>query len=83
MSVESLDIKYTPKEYIKVGDRLSIDSRAIKGRNIILTHSVERIEDDSLIFLGQVLEHTPIIDYFRFNVWLDVSYPFVVLVPGR
>lgn len=83
MVMESLNIKYVPKEYVKVSDRLSIDSRAIKGKNIMLSHSVERIEDDSLIFLGRVLEHTPTIDYFGFNVWLDVSYPFVVLVPGR
>jgi hypothetical protein len=81
--MESLNVKFVPPEYIKVGERLSINGRAIKGRNIILTHSSERIEEDSLIFLGKVLEHTPIVDYFGFNVWLDVSYPFVILVPGR
>jgi len=81
--LESLRTKFTPSEYIKVGERLSIDSKAVKGKNIILSHSTERIEEDSLIFLGKVLEHTPIADYFNFNVWLDVNYPFVILVPGR
>lgn len=83
IAMESLGIKYIPKEYVKVGDRLSIDSRAIKGKNIILSHSAERIEFDSIIFLGKVVEHTPTVDYFGFNVWLDTNYPFVVLVPGR
>ena len=81
--METLKARFVPSQYIKVTKRLSIDKRAVQGKNIIICHSEEKIDKDSLIFLGRVLEHTPVVDYFGFNVWLDVSYPYVILVPGR
>ena len=81
--MESLRARFVPSQYIKVTKRLTIDKRAVKGNNIIICHSEEKIDKKSLIFLGRVLQHTPVNDYFGFNVWLDVSYPYVILVPGR
>jgi len=82
-SMELMKAKFFPPYYIKSTKRLLIDSRAIKGKNIVICQSEEKIDKDSLIFLGKVLNHTPVIDYFGFNVWLDVSYPYVIMVPGR
>ena len=81
--MESLKARFVPSQYVKVTKRLSIDKRAVQGKNIFICHSEEKIDKESLIFLGKVLEHTPVNDYFGFNVWLDVSYPYVILVPGR
>ena len=82
-TMEALRSRFVPAQYVKVTKRLSIDRRAIQGKNIIICQSEEKIDKNSLIFLGRVLEHTPVTDYFGFNVWLDVSYPYVILVPGR
>ncbi|MEM3697618.1 MAG: ATP-binding protein [Candidatus Bathyarchaeia archaeon] len=81
--MESIKGKFSPAIYIKSTKELIIDPRAVHGRNIILCQSEEKIDRDSLIFLGKVLDHTPVVDFFGYNVWLDVSYPYVIMVPGR
>jgi DNA helicase HerA-like ATPase len=81
--MESLASKFSPPLYIRSTKELIIDPRAIQGKNIILCQSEEKIDKDSLIFLGKVLDHTPVVDYFGYNLWLDVSYPYVIMVPGR
>jgi hypothetical protein len=81
--MESITGKFSPPLYIKSTKELLIDPRAVQGRNIIICQSEEKIDKDSLIFLGKILEHTPVVDYFGYNVWLDVSYPYVIMVPGR
>ncbi len=81
--METIKGRFSPPFYIKSTKRLLIDPRAVQGRNIIICQSEENIDKNSLIFLGKVLNHTPVIDYFGYNVWLDVSYPYVIMVPGR
>lgn len=83
MSVQRIDSKYRPIQYIKVNQKLAIPSGLKKGRNIILSRNIDDVNEDSIIYLGKVLEHTLPPDIFSFNVWLDIDYPYVILIPGR
>jgi len=75
--------KYRPSQYIKVTERLVLPSKLKRGDNIFITRNEDKVDEDSLILLGKVLEHTSSPDYFASNVWLDASYPYVMLIPGR
>jgi uncharacterized protein len=81
--MESFKTKFVPSQYIKVSKNLLIEKSSVCGANVLIGHSQGQIDSDSLILLGKISEHTPINDYFCYNVWLDVSYPHVILVPGR
>ena len=82
LTLPSLRGKYRPTQYIKVREKLVIPPGLKQGDNIIITRDESDVAEKSLILLGKVLEHSSP-DYFASNVWLDVSYPYVVLVPGR
>ncbi len=82
-SLPVLKGKYRPVQYIKVKERLLLPSRLKKGDNIIITRNEDKVDENSLILLGKILEHTSTPDYFASNVWLDASYPYVMLIPGR
>ena len=75
--------KYRPVQYIKVKERLLLPSKLKRGDNIIITRNEDKVDENSLMLLGKVLEHTSSPDYFASNVWLDASYPYVMLIPGR
>ena len=83
MSLPSLKGKYRPVQYIKVKDRLVLPPELISPDNIVITRNENTFDKDSLILLGKVLEHTSAPDFFASNVWLDISYPYVMLIPGR
>jgi len=83
MKLPVLKDKYRPVKYVKVRERLLLPSGLKRGNNIIITRNEDRVDENSLILLGKVLEHTSAPDYFASNVWLDVSYPYVMLIPGR
>jgi len=82
-SLPVLKSKYRPIQYIKVNERLLLPSKLKRGDNIIITRNEDKVDENSLILLGKVLEHTSSPDYFASNVWLDASYPYVMLIPGR
>lgn len=81
--MERIKSTFLPSEYVKTNVRFAVDRRLVLGKNLILTRDKETIDTDSFIFLGKILEHTPQTDFFGFDVWLDVSYPYVILIPGR
>jgi DNA helicase HerA-like ATPase len=83
MPLPVLKGKYRPAQYVKVKERLLLPSKLKRGDNFIITRNEDRLDENSLILLGKVLEHTSSPDYFALNVWLDVSYPYVMLIPGR
>lgn len=83
MSLPKISGKYRPSKYIKVNERLFIPSKLKQGNNVIVTRNEETLDLKSLIFLGKILEHTSAPDHFASNVWLDMHYPYVILIPGR
>jgi len=83
MPLPNFDSRYRPTQYIKVNQKLALPSGFRKGKNIILSREIEKINEDSLIYIGKVLEHTSPPDIFSFDVWLDIDYPYVILIPGR
>jgi hypothetical protein len=83
MGIPALKSKFVPSQFIKVAQRMTLDQKIVSGQNIIVTRNVGQVDLDSLVLLGKVLEHKPQPDYFGFNIWLDVSYPYVALIAGR
>jgi len=82
LSLPVLKGKYRPSEYIKVREKLVIPTKLKRAGNIIIARDEKKVAENSLILIGKILEHSSP-DYFASNVWLDVSYPYVVLIPGR
>jgi len=83
MKLPILKGSYRPVGYVKVIEGLFLPAILKQGDNIVITRNEDTVDEDSLILLGKILEHTSSPDYFASSVWLDVSYPYVMLVPGR
>ena len=83
MTIPSLRSTYAPRLHIKLSERIDVDHTKLLGRNLVVTRDEEPVESKSLLYLGKILEHTPAPDLYLYDVWLDVGYPYVVLIPGR
>jgi len=83
MDIPILKGNYKPSMYIKTDEPIKVDHTRLQVHNLIVMRNGDGSEPKSLLYLGKVLEHTSAPDLYLYDVWLDIGYPHVALVPGR